>query len=119
RKHGHNESDEPRFTQPSFYKLISQHDNPREVYKNKLIEGKQIEAQLAVQMEEQFKGLLQDRFNQVKQKPLPYLYQKAEEQWQAFRRSTPKDFDYSPATAVSKDILEKALDALTKVPAGF
>jgi 2-oxoglutarate dehydrogenase E1 component len=119
RKHGHNESDEPRFTQPSFYKLISQHSNPREVYKDKLIEGKQIEAQLAVQMEEQFKNLLQDRFNQVKQKPLPYLYQKPEEQWQSFRRSTPKDFDYSPKTAVAKDVLENNLKALTTLPANF
>src|SRR5690606_6559600 len=75
RKHGHNESDEPRFTQPSFYKLISKHSNPREVYKDKLIEGKMIESQLALQMEEQFKNLLQDRFNMVKEKPLPYVYQ--------------------------------------------
>jgi 2-oxoglutarate dehydrogenase E1 component len=119
RKHGHNESDEPRFTQPKFYKLISQHSNPREVYKDKLIEGKQIEAQLAVQMEEQFKNLLQDRFNMVKQRPLPYLYQKPEEQWKSFRRSTPKDFDYSPKTAVSREILEKTLKALTSLPEGF
>jgi 2-oxoglutarate dehydrogenase E1 component len=119
RKHGHNESDEPRFTQPKFYKQISNHANPREVYKDKLIEGKQIEAQLAVQMEEQFKNLLQDRFNQVKQKPLPYLYQKPEEQWQSFRRSTPKDFDYSPKTNVSKDVLEKTLKALTTLPKDF
>ncbi|MBA2404025.1 MAG: 2-oxoglutarate dehydrogenase E1 component, partial [Bdellovibrionales bacterium] len=119
RKHGHNESDEPRFTQPSFYNLISKHANPREVYKDKLIEGKQIEAQLAVQMEEQFKNLLQDRFNLVKQKPLPYLYQKPEEQWQAFRRSNPKDFDYSPKTAVSKAVLEKNLKALTSIPPNF
>lgn len=119
RKHGHNESDEPRFTQPTFYKLISKHPNPREVYKDKLIEGKQIEAQLAVQMEEQFKNLLQDRFNQVKQKPLPYLYQKPEEQWKAFRRSTPKDFDYSPKTAVKKEVLEKTLKSLTTLPKDF
>jgi 2-oxoglutarate dehydrogenase E1 component len=119
RKHGHNESDEPRFTQPKFYKLISQHANPREVYKDKLIEGKQIEAQLAVQMEEQFKNLLQDRFNSVKQKPLPYLYQKPEEQWKSFRRSTPKDFDYSPKTNVSRDVLDKALHALTSLPKDF
>jgi 2-oxoglutarate dehydrogenase E1 component len=119
RKHGHNESDEPRFTQPSFYKLISKHLNPREIYKDKLIEGKQIEAQLAVQMEEQFKNLLQDRFNQVKQKPLPYLYQKPEEQWKSFRRSTPKDFDYSPRTAVSKDVLEKTIKAMTSIPENF
>ncbi len=119
RKHGHNESDEPRFTQPSFYKLISQHSNPREIYKDKLIEGKQIEAQLAVQMEEQFKNLLQDRFNMVKQKPLPYLYQKPEEQWKSFRRSNPKDFDYSPKTSVTKEVMETTLKALTKVPANF
>ncbi len=119
RKHGHNESDEPRFTQPKFYNLISKHSNPREVYKDKLIEGKQIEAQLAVQMEEQFKNLLQDRFNLVKQKPLPYLYQKPEEQWKSFRRSTPKDFDYSPKTAVSKEVLQKTLKALTTLPENF
>ena len=119
RKHGHNESDEPRFTQPKFYNLISKHANPREVYKDKLIEGKQIEAQLAVQMEEQFKNLLQDRFNMVKQKPLPYLYQRPEEQWKSFRRSTPKDFDYSPKTAVSKNVLELTLKALTTLPGNF
>lgn len=119
RKHGHNESDEPRFTQPKFYNLISKHANPREVYKDKLIEGKQIEAQLAVQMEEQFKNLLQDRFNMVKQKPLPYLYQKPEEQWQQFRRSAPKDFDYSPKTAVPLATLDKTLKALTSLPKDF
>jgi 2-oxoglutarate dehydrogenase E1 component len=119
RKHGHNESDEPRFTQPKFYGLISKHPNPREIYKDKLIEGKQIEAQLALQLEEQFKNLLQDRFNMVKQKPLPYLYQKPEEQWKSFRRSIPKDFDYSPKTAVNKDVLEKTLKALTTLPKDF
>ncbi len=119
RKHGHNESDEPKFTQPSLYKLIAKHPNPREVYKDKLIEGRQIEAQLAVQMEEEFKNLLQDRFNMVKQKVMPYQYQKPEEEWKAFRRSTPKDFDYSPATAVSRASLEKTVQALTRVPEGF
>lgn len=119
RKHGHNESDEPKFTQPSLYKLIGKHNNPREVYKEKLIEGHQIEAQLAVQMEEEFKNLLQDRFNSVKQKPLPYLYQKPEEEWKTFRRSTPSDFDSSPATKVTKIALEETLKALTFTPAGF
>jgi 2-oxoglutarate dehydrogenase E1 component len=119
RKHGHNESDEPRFTQPKFYKLISSHANPREVFKDKLIEGKQIEAQLAVQMEEQFKNLLQERFNMVKQHPLPYQYQKPEEQWKKFRRSTPKDFDYSPQTAVKKEVLEETLKALVTLPKDF
>jgi len=119
RRHGHNESDEPRFTQPAFYKLISKHANPREVYKEKLIEGKQIEAQMAVQVEEQFKNLLQERFNMVKQNPLPYLYQKPEEAWQKLRRSTPKDFDYSPKTGVKKDVLERVVTTMTTLPENF
>lgn len=119
RKHGHNESDEPKFTQPSLYKLIGKHPNPREVYKDRLIEGKQIEAQLAVTMEEEFKNLLQDRFNLVKQKPLPYLYQKPEEEWKAFRRSKPEDFDYSPKTSVPLGSLEKTVKALTTIPKEF
>lgn len=119
RKHGHNESDEPKFTQPWLYNKISKHPNPREVYKNKLIDGKQIEGQLAISMEEEFKALLQDRFNQVKQKPLPYKYQEPEKQWKAFRRSKPADFDESPETKVDKKILTKLMKTLTTTPSGF
>ncbi len=50
---------------------------------------------------------------------MPYLYQKPEEQWKAFRRSTPKDFDYSPKTNVTRDVLEKTLKALTSLPKDF
>jgi 2-oxoglutarate dehydrogenase E1 component len=37
RKYGHNEGDEPRFTQPNLYKAISKHPNPMEIYSDKLI----------------------------------------------------------------------------------
>ncbi|NQU55141.1 MAG: 2-oxoglutarate dehydrogenase E1 component, partial [Bacteroidetes bacterium] len=36
RKYGHNEGDEPRFTQPMLYKAISKHPNPRDIYSEKL-----------------------------------------------------------------------------------
>src|SRR3546814_20176231 len=38
RRFGHNESDEPRFTQPTLYKAIAAHPNPREIYVRKLID---------------------------------------------------------------------------------
>ncbi|TKG93664.1 2-oxoglutarate dehydrogenase E1 component [Puteibacter caeruleilacunae] len=38
RKYGHNEGDEPRFTQPTLYGAIAKHPNPRDIYSNKLIE---------------------------------------------------------------------------------
>ena len=79
RRHGHNESDEPKFTQPSLYNLISKHPNPREVYNKTLIEKGEIAAEIAKSMDKEFRALLQDRLNMVKQKPLPYTYQPLEE----------------------------------------
>ncbi len=49
RRHGHNESDEPKFTQPQLYAKISKHANPREVYNKRLIEKGQVDADLAQQ----------------------------------------------------------------------
>ena len=119
RRHGHNESDEPKFTQPTLYNVISKHPNPREIYNRKLIARGDVDAQLAEKMDEEFRAMLQDRLNLVKQKPLPYYYQKNEEAWNALRRATVEDFDQSPETAVSQEVIDKIGQKLAGVPEGF
>jgi 2-oxoglutarate dehydrogenase E1 component len=119
RRHGHNESDEPKFTQPALYNVISKHPNPREIYNKKLIARGDVDAELAENMDAEFRSMLQDRLNLVKQNPLPYAYQKNEEDWKALRRSTPEDFEKSPETGISQGNLEKIANALTKVPENF
>ena len=119
RRHGHNESDEPKFTQPQLYAKISKHANPREVYNKRLIEKGEVDADLARKMDEEFKKLLQDRLEMAKQKPLPYQFQELEKVWHSLRRSKPEDFDQSPETGVRGEELEKVARALTKVPEGF
>lgn len=119
RRHGHNESDEPKFTQPSLYNIISRHPNPREVYNKKLIERGDVDAELAKNMDRQFRDMLQDRFNQVKQKPLPYTFQKMEKEWQELRMSSPEDFEASPDTSITADVVEKVGKAITTIPDGF
>ena len=119
RRHGHNESDEPQFTQPSLYNVIAKHSNPREIYQKNLVERGLVDADLAEKMDKEFRNLLQERLNMVKQTPLPYSYQKLDEQWQALRRSTPGDFDSSPETGVSLEQLHLIGKALTTVPEGF
>lgn len=119
RRHGHNESDEPKFTQPKLYNIIAKHPNPREIYVKKLAERGDVDAQLALDMDEKFRSLLQDRLNLVKQKPLPYAPQKQEEEWLQMRRSTPEDFHISPVTAIDKKVVEKVGNALSSVPATF
>jgi 2-oxoglutarate dehydrogenase E1 component len=119
RRHGHNESDEPKFTQPKLYNLIAKHPNPREVYVKRLIERGDVDGALAEDMEAKFRNQLQDRLNEVKQKPLPYKQQKIEEEWSKLRRAKPEDFDSSPETGIKQATIDKVGKALTTIPDGF
>lgn len=120
RRHGHNEGDEPKFTQPHLYALIEKHLNPREVYTQYLIENGEPDAkQLAKEMEQKFLADLQERLDEVKQHPLPYNYQKPELWWQSLRKAQPADFQTSPVTAISAGKLKSLIDALMTWPPDF
>ncbi len=120
RRNGHNESDEPRFTQPTLYANITNHPNPREIYTQKLIKQGEIAAKLAEQMDAEFKAELQARLDLVKQKVRPpYIPLKLDNAWSALRYSTEKDFDKSPKTAISQAIVDQVAKAITALPKGF
>lgn len=119
RRHGHNESDEPKFTQPSLYNKIAKHPNPREIYNKRLIERGDVDATLAASMDKEFKGMLQDRLNLVKQKPLPYHVQDVEKEWDKLRKSNPSDFDKSPDTSISEETIARVAKALVTTPKNF
>src|SRR5690606_8604950 len=92
---------------------------PREVYVRKLVERGDVDAALADEMDKRFRKQLQDRLNEVKQKPLPYKPQKIEAEWEKLRRAQPEDFDKSPDTGVAPEVVEKVGKALTTIPEGF
>lgn len=120
RKHGHNEGDDPKFTQPHLYALIDKHPNPREVYVKYLLENGEPDAQeLAKEMEKKFWSDLQERLDEVKQNPLPYQYQPPEVAWKKLRRAAAEDFDMSPVTAISSDDFKKVFTALMQWPSDF
>ena len=120
RKYGHNEGDEPKFTQPQLYALIDKHPNPREVYTQYLLQHGESDAQqLAKDMEVQFWAELQERLDEVKQKPLPYEYQKPELWWKELRKATAEDFVSSPDTSITEDKFKQLFNALMQWPEGF
>lgn len=120
RRHGHNEGDDPSFTQPKMYEAIKKHPNPREVYTQFLLNNGKPDAQdLAKEMEKHFWDDLQQRLDEIKQKPLPYQLQAPEQAWQDLRRATPEDFEKSPETGISKEQAEKLFRALMNIPEGF
>lgn len=116
RKYGHNEGDEPRFTQPLLYKAIAAHANPREIYNEKLMQMGEVEASLVKEMEKQFKSLLQQQLDTAKQvkesKVTPFM----EGSWSGLRLATPADFDASPETGVDKKKLLSIGEKITSLP---
>jgi len=120
RRHGHNEGDDPKFTQPGLYALIEKHQNPREVYTNYLLENGETDArELARDMEKKFWSDLQERLDEVKQNPLPYHYQQPELWWKSLRRANAEDFDQSPVTAVSEADFKKVFNSIMSWPGDF
>ncbi len=120
RRHGHNEGDDPKFTQPEMYKYIDDHKNIREIYVKQLVEQGEVEKVMAENLEKGFWDDLQARLDSVKQKPLPYVYQQPEQEWRSLRKTKDaKDFQRSPETGIDKKTLDKILDHLMTIPEGF
>ncbi len=119
RKHGHNEGDEPKYTQPHLYGLISKVKNPRELYLERLIEAGSLNKELAKEMQDSYKTTLADRLNNVKQNTLPKKSSGPHKEWKNLRWSKPEDFDKSPSTKVPVKELKKVLEAIASTPEGF
>lgn len=102
RKYGHNEGDEPRFTQPILYKAISKHQNPREIYLKELVETKVVSKEEAKQMQEDFNAILQERLTEAKGIEKASITNFMEEVWEDVRPSEDDDFESSSDTSFEK-----------------
>lgn len=118
RKYGHNEGDEPKFTQPQLYKIISKHPSPREIYLEKLVsEGVMSKAE-GQEMKKEFDDMLQERLEEAKQIEKAKITDFLAEEWQGFRQASEEDFDLSPETGVDKKVLLELADKITSLPDG-
>ena len=119
RKHGHNEGDEPKFTQPTLYKAIATHKDPREIYTEKLIaSGVEGARELAEEMESSFSEMLDARLGEAKQMRVGKITNFMGERWQGFRRARAADLMESPDTGVKKETLKMIGAKLTVIPEG-
>ena len=116
RRHGHNEGDEPAFTQPSMYRAIRAHPTTRQIYAQRLVGDGLVTEEQAVKMVSDFTGRLESEFQAAKS----YRSNKAdwlEGQWAGL--GLPRGGGEPAATAVSLELLKEVGAALTTVPAGF
>lgn len=120
RKHGHNEGDDPKFTQPQMYEIISKHEDPRQIYSQRLIDRGDVEKSLAEEMENNFWQTLQQRLDLVKQKSLPYKYQQPEAAWRKLTKAAGQEsFENSPVTGIPNVQFQKILKHLQTIPMNF
>ena len=118
RKHGHNEGDDPKFTQPEMYDFIKNHPNPREIYLKQMLERGDIDQGTADKMEKSFWADLQARLDNVKEKPLPYTLQPPELAWQKLE-FVQQALEESPPTGIKKTQINKIIKHLMTIPDNF
>ncbi len=116
RKYGHNEGDEPRFTQPLLYKAISKHKNPKQIYSAKLKEEGIIGDDFLNGLQASFRDMLEMKFDESKKLEKNVITPFMEHDWEGLRVSEPSDFDASIDTSFDKKTLIKIAKAITTLP---
>ena len=116
RKYGHNEGDEPRFTQPKLYKAIAKHQNPRDIYAEKLLRQNSIDATYVKQIEQQYKLELEDDLQASRKKDKTVITKILADDWQGYTLGR-LDAILSPIdTTFSLKELDKLAQGITKLP---
>jgi len=116
RKFGHNEGDEPRFTQPLLYKAIASHPSAREIYNQKLLAQGDVEASLAREMEVTFKKMLQEQLDSAKAKKKTKFIRQTEGNWSGLQFAKAEDMFPSPNTGVEAKLLQGIGNKITHLP---
>lgn len=119
RKYGHNEGDEPRFTQPILYNSISKHENVYQLYLNKLNQENVITNKEAEEFNNTFKKTLQEKLDSSKKKETKQEPDMFKSTWKGYRLATAKDFEESIETKVGKKELDTIATTLNTVPESF
>lgn len=116
RKYGHNEGDEPRFTQPELYKAISKHPNPRDIYAATLIQNGFIEKGYVEELERQYKSILEDDLEDSRKVETTIITPFMEDEWKAFSMVEEAEMMEPVSTAVAKKDLDQVAEAICKLP---
>ena len=117
RKYGHNEGDEPRFTQPKLYKAIAKHKNPRDIYADQLIQQGIVTAGELKQMEKDYKNSLEEDLVDSRKIEKTEITPFMQDEWKGFERVDETKMMETVTTAVSEDVLTKVAASITELPA--
>ena len=116
RKYGHNEGDEPRFTQPKLYKAIAKHKNPRDIYAEKLIKRGVINQEELAQMEAVYKQSLEEKLEDARNASNTVITPFMQDEWAGFQLAKEADMLQPVDTSFALDKLDGIAETLTTLP---
>ncbi len=116
RKYGHNEGDEPRFTQPQLYKLISKHKNSRDIYAEKLLAEGIIDGNFVKGLEDIYKAKLEENLEKSRKKDLTVITPFMQNEWQGFAQADAAKMMEKVDTAYPKKGLTEIAEVITQLP---
>ncbi len=116
RKYGHNEGDEPRFTQPELYKAIAKHPNPRDIYAEILIQNGHIQPGHVKELETQYKEILENNLEDSRKIETTVITPFMEDEWKAFERVDEKEMLLPLDTSATEKELNRVAEAITQLP---
>ncbi|SDT13463.1 2-oxoglutarate dehydrogenase E1 component [Maribacter dokdonensis] len=118
RKYGHNEGDEPRFTQPKLYKAISKHKNPRDIYAERLIQERVIDDTYVSELEKQYKDSLEEKLEDSRKEDKTVITPFMADEWKGFENVREWEMMDPVNTKFTKTKLDKIAKVITALPKG-
>jgi 2-oxoglutarate dehydrogenase E1 component len=119
RKYGHNEGDEPRFTQPKLYKIIAKHNNPRDIYAEKLIAEGIIGADYVKKLEAAYKDSLEEELEDSRKTEKTIIKPFMQDEWSGFQRVREWEMLDKVDTSFPRENLEHIARVITQLPEGM
>jgi 2-oxoglutarate dehydrogenase E1 component len=118
RKYGHNEGDEPMFTQPKLYKSINQHSNPLKIYMDRLIADGSMDLKQAETIRDEQLQLMEKAFLKAQKRKKAEVLDFLSDLWSDFETPTEEELHSTPETKVPIKKLQELATALTTLPEG-
>ena len=116
RKYGHNEGDEPRFTQPILYKIIAKHKNPRDIYAEKLLAEGVIDEAYVKGLEVEYKSGLEINLEESRKKELTIITPFMQNEWQGYIKAGITEMRAKVDTTYHKEGLTTIANAICNLP---
>lgn len=117
RKYGHNEGDEPRFTQPTLYKMIASHKDPKAIYAEKLLAEGAVTSSEIEALETAYKASLEEKLEDSRKQEKALITPFMEDEWEGYLPALEAGMLQPVDTTYPAEKLARIAEVITTLPA--